>query len=70
MTPEIEIFPGWDSEHAFIVMQWDRHRDSGHCLRGFGNRAEAIAFAEGISWATGWPLVTAAILPFARRASA
>ncbi|WP_084863715.1 hypothetical protein [Salibaculum halophilum] len=67
---ELEIYPGWDDQHAFIVMQWDGHRDSGHCLRGFNDRADAIAFAEGVAWATGWRLVTAEILPFDRRASA
>jgi hypothetical protein len=64
MTPELEIYPGWDGAHAFVVMQWDKHRDSGHCLRGFPDRAAAIAFAEGVSYATGWPLVCAEILPF------
>lgn len=67
---ELEIYPGWDSEHAFIVMQWNEGRDSGHCLRGFPDRNAAIAFAEGIAWATGWRLVTAEILPFDVRARA
>jgi hypothetical protein len=70
VTPELEIYAGWDREHAFIVMQWDRHRDSRQCLRGFSDRTEAIAFAEGISWATRWPLITAEVLSFERRASA
>lgn len=49
---EIEIIPGWDEEHRFAVMLWDRHRDSGHLIEAFTERETAIAFARGFEAAS------------------
>lgn len=40
------------------------------CLGSFSHRADAIRFAAQVSAKTGWPIPSAQILPFDRRASA
>lgn len=60
---EIEIIPGWDSEHQFVVMVWDRHRDTGFVARAFDKRQRAIDFAEGMAEASALKLHSAPVLP-------
>lgn len=52
MNGEIEIIEGWDHDHSFAVMVWDRHRDAGYLARAFPTRQRAIDFAEGMAEAS------------------
>ncbi len=63
MNGEIEIIDGWDAEHAFVVMVWDRHRDAGYIARGFPTRQRAIDFAEGMVEASSLTLHRADVVP-------
>jgi hypothetical protein len=60
---EIDIIPGWDERHAFAVMVWDRHRDSGYLARAFPTRQRAIDFAEGMAEASALTLHRADVVP-------
>ncbi len=63
MSGEIEIIPGWDDDHAFAVMVWDRHRDAGYLARAFPTRQRAIDFAEGMVEASALSLHSAPVVP-------
>ncbi|AZQ66958.1 hypothetical protein EF888_07300 [Silicimonas algicola] len=45
MSGEVEIIGGWDGEHSYVVMHWDRHRDSGWAAAAFKSRGAALTFA-------------------------
>ena len=63
MKGEIDIIPGWDAEHAFCVMVWDRNRDAGYLARSFAERQRAIDFAEGMAEASNLSLHRADVVP-------
>lgn len=63
MRGEIDIIPGWDAEHTFSVIVWDRHRDSGYMARSFPTRQRAIDFAEGMAEASMLTLNSADVVP-------
>lgn len=60
----IEIGPGWDEDHPFMVMDWADNGDSGWCIGVFRTRPEAIECANSYSAKTGQEIITAVILPF------
>lgn len=63
MNGDIEIIDGWDRDHAFAVMVWDRNRDAGYLARAFPTRQRAIDFAEGMVEASALTLHRADVVP-------
>lgn len=64
MSGHIEIGPGWDDEHPFMVMDWSESGDSGWCAGNFKRRDLAVQFARAYSAETGRELLVAQIIPF------